>query len=95
MPEVRWLPRAVRDLERLSAFLYEKNPNAARKAISLIKESAITLESFPEIDTPWSKDPAFRELFASFGQSAYIVRYRMDRNGNVVISRVWHSRESR
>jgi plasmid stabilization system protein ParE len=89
------LPRALKDLERLYYFIHEKNPNAARQAITRIKEAAMTLESFPEIGTPWSQDRMFRELFAPFGHGAYVLRYRIDRNQNVVISRVWHSKELR
>jgi plasmid stabilization system protein ParE len=95
MPHVRWLPRALKDLERLHRFIHEKNPSAAGKAIRRIKEAAITLESFPELGTPWIPDCAFRELFAPFGQGAYVLRYRIDQSQNVVITRVWHSKEAR
>lgn len=95
MPQVRWLPSALQDIQRLSAFILAKNPVAARKAIAVIRESAITLESFPEIGTPWNNDVAFREIFAPFGHGAYVIRYRVDRDGNVVIARVWHSKELR
>jgi plasmid stabilization system protein ParE len=41
--KVRWLPRTLKDLERLYGFIHEKNPNAAIKSLVFIKQSAITL----------------------------------------------------
>ena len=40
--------------------------------------------------------PATRELIVRFGVSGYIVRYAYDASHEeIVILRVWHSRESR
>ena len=36
-----------------------------------------------------------REVVAPFGGGAYVLRYRIDREGNVFVIRVWHSREDR
>ncbi len=95
MPKVRWLPRALKDLERLYGFIHEKNPNAAIKALAFIKQSAITLETFPEIGILCHQDRAFRDLLAPFGHGVYVLRYRIDKNQDVIITRVWHSKELR
>lgn len=42
-----------------------------------------------------SDDTGRRELFLAFGTGAYVLRYKMDVAGTVVIIRVWHSRENR
>jgi plasmid stabilization system protein ParE len=88
VPKVRWLPRALKDLERLYGFIHEKNPNAAIKALAFIKQSAITLETFPEIGAQCHQDRAFRDLFAPFDHGAYVLRYRIDKNQDVIITRV-------
>ena len=36
-----------------------------------------------------------RDLVRPFGAGAYVLRYRIDAEGNVFILRVWHSREDR
>lgn len=36
-----------------------------------------------------------RELVVPFGVRSYVLRYIIDNDGNVVILRVWHSREDR
>ena len=41
------------------------------------------------------EDGARRQIFIHFGAGAYVIRYRSDNEQNVVILRVWHSRERR
>jgi plasmid stabilization system protein ParE len=41
------------------------------------------------------EDGARRQAFLNFGAGAYVIRYRRDDEANVVIVRVWHSREKR
>lgn len=40
-------------------------------------------------------DTGRREIFAAFGAGAYVLRYRINAHGEVVVIRVWHSRELR
>jgi len=95
VPSVKWLAKALEDVDRLYDFLSEKNPTAARDAVRAIIASARQLETFPEIGKPLNENPPWRELFSPFGHGAYVLRYRIDRSGNVIITRVWHSRENR
>ena len=94
MPKVVWLPEALQDVARLYEFLAEKSPEAACKAADRIGYVARQLEHFPELGQPM-EDGARRQVFLHFGAGAYVIRYRRDNEGNVVVVRVWHSREQR
>ena len=71
MSQVIWLPEALRDIERLYAFLSEKSPRAARNAVLCIQAAARQLEDFPEIGKPMADRSGRREVFAAFGAGAY------------------------
>jgi len=91
---VRWLPEALRDIERLYEFLDGKSPEAAANAARTILEGALLLKDSPRIGRPMPDETGRRELFMAFGAGAYVLRY-MHVGNNVVIVRVWHSREDR
>ena len=95
MPQVKWRPRAVSDIERLHAFLYEKDKAAANKVAYVISQGAVLLETSPRIGRPMSDRTARRELFLAFGAGAYVLRYVLVDDNTVVIIRVWHSKETR
>lgn len=95
MPSVIWFPEALRDVERLHDFLKEKSPQAARRAAQAILQGAELLERAPEAGRPLSDGTGRRELFLPFGAGSYVLRYRIDATGTVVVIRVWHSRENR
>ena len=90
--EVVWLPDAVTDLMRLRKFIQDKNPSAAKRAASKIKEGAATLMSNPESGRPVESLTSFRELLIPFGTGNYVLRYRED-NSSIVVVRIWHSKE--
>ena len=92
--KVVWLPEALEDVARLYDFLAEMNPQAARNAAERIGDAARQLEDFPERGQPM-EDGVRRQVFANFGAGAYVIRYRRDDQGSVVVVRVWHSRERR
>ncbi len=93
MPEVVWLPQALRDVDRLYLFLQEKNPQAAQRAAQTILNAAAPLKAFPELGTLVPGKPSFREIYAAFGHSSYVIRYTQSPNGSVLITRVWHGKE--
>ncbi|NTU44500.1 MAG: type II toxin-antitoxin system RelE/ParE family toxin [Chlorobiaceae bacterium] len=95
MPQIKWLPEALADVERLHAFLHEKNPGAAARAAQAILDGAGLLKSIPDIGHPMNDDTGRRELVVSFGAGAFVLRYMRDRNDTAVIIRVWHSKENR
>lgn len=90
-----WLPEALRDIERLHDFLQEKSPQAARRVAQTILEGAELLDGAPEAGRPLFDGTGRRELFLPFGAGSYVLRYRLDASGSVVVIRVWHSRENR
>ena len=93
MPEVIWLPHALRDVDRLYRFLLEKNPHAAQNAAASILNAAKPLETFPELGASVPDKPSFREIVAAFGHSGYVIRYTQSSGGSVLITRVWHGKE--
>jgi len=95
VPQIKWLPEALADVERLNAFLHEKSPDAAARAAKAIMDGAGFLQSIPDIGRPMDDDTGRREWVVSFGAGAFVLRYMRDRNDTVVIIRVWHSKENR
>jgi len=86
---------AVRDIERLRAFLAEKNPATAQRAVTALSVAIQSLDALPDRGRP-SSLPGARELIVPFGRSSYILRYVHDAaRKEVVILRIWHGREAR
>ena len=86
---------AQADLLRLHGFLSDVNPDAARRAIAAVVSAVESLDLFPDRGRP-SPIPGARELIVPFGASTYIIRYVHDAaREELVVLRVWHSRESR
>ncbi len=93
MPQLIWLPEAVADLQRLHRFLADHSENAARRAATAIVDGADALLLNPTLGRPLGDGR--REWFVPFGVGAYVLRYRVDPVGRLVVIRVWHSREER
>lgn len=86
---------AQADLLRLHGFLTDKNPDAARRAVSAIVGWINSLDLFPDRGRP-SAVAGTRELIVPFGDLSYVLRYSRDAGRDeLVILRVWHSREMR
>jgi plasmid stabilization system protein ParE len=86
---------ALADLERLRAFLADKDRNAAQRAISAIVRAIDSLIVFPDRGKP-AGSAGLRDLVVRFGRYAYLVRFAHDRQSDeVVILRIWHGRETR
>lgn len=94
MPQVRFAPAAIRDLERLRAFLRPKNPAAARRAGETIVRGLRLLGDQPKAGRLVEGLPeAFREWPIAFGDSGYLVRYRLDGEA-VTILAIRHQKEA-
>jgi plasmid stabilization system protein ParE len=91
---LHWLPEAKDDIQRLHQFLHGKNVAAAARMIDTLLSGADRLLMFPEQGAPLNDKLKRRELFLPFGGGSYVLRYRLEREKNIVI-RVWHSRELR
>ena len=92
MPQVIFAPAALRDLERLKAFLRPKNPAAARRAAAAIIRTIQTLAVHPEMGRPTGNLDE-RELLIDFGRDGYVALYRYD-GGMVVVLAIRHGREA-
>ena len=94
VPQIVWLPEALADIQRLRLFLEDKNPTAATRAGRVLQAGSKRLAGFPEMGQPMNDGTDRRELFLPFGAGCYVLRYIKDRQ-EVVIIRVWHSKEQR
>lgn len=94
MPELIWTPAALRDIQRCYRFLAPKGPVAASRAVTAIREGMRIIEAHPETVRSAAKmDPEFREWLIGFGDSGYVVLYRLDQDHAVVLA-VRHQREA-
>ena len=92
---VRLTPEALDDLQRLQAFLIERDPPAAARAIDAIEDAFKLLEQSPfSCRKAWpGNQPLLRELLVPFGQAGYLALFEIDGPGQVTILAVRHQRE--
>ena len=89
-----WLPEARDDIQRLSDFLLERDPEAAERAVRAIQLGSRSLLEYPRAGRPLDDETGRRERFVPFGAGAYVMRYII-LDDQIVVIRVWHSREKR
>ena len=88
-------PDAVDDVARLRTFLDQVNTGAAGRALELIWIAIERLQDFPTLGM-LTDDPEIRQIVVRFGVSGYIIRYVvLPESGDILITRIWHGRESR
>ena len=93
MPQVRFAPPAIRDLERLREFLRPMSPIAAKKAGEVIVKAVQVLGLQPQLGRPIEDMPEeFRKWVIDFGDSGYVARYRIDSDA-VTLLAVRHQKE--
>ena len=93
MARLIYTTRAIADLERLTDFLTESDPSAARKTVGLIEEAVKILIRHPLIGRPVDSD--LRELIISRGRSGYIALYSFEENNDaILILAIRHQREA-
>jgi plasmid stabilization system protein ParE len=92
---VRLTIEALDDLKRLQAFLIEKNPEAAVRALGAIETSFELLEYSPfSCRKAWPGDrPLLREIVIPFGSAGYVALFEIDGPGHVTVLAVRHQRE--
>ena len=92
---VRLTLEALEDLKRLQAFLIEKDPAAAARAVDAIETSFELLEYSPfSCRKAWPGDrPLLRELVIPFGSGGYVALFEIDGPRDVSILAVPHPRE--
>lgn len=89
---VRFSPDAELDLDRLSDFLAAVAPAAAVRAANEIRSGILSLRNFPEQGA--RVNGTLRQLIIPFGDSGYVVQYRVDPE-TIVVARIFHMREDR
>lgn len=92
---VRLTSEALEDLKRLQAFLVDKDPAAAARAVVAIETSFELLEYSPfSCRKAWPGDrPLLREIVIPFGSAGYVALFEIDGPGHVTILAVRHQRE--
>ena len=94
MPRLIWSPEALENVWRLSRFLADKSPQAAVRAIKVIRSGASAIAQHPEIGRPAEDmEPEFREWLIDFGDSGYIVLYHFDGQTALIVA-VRHQKEA-
>ncbi len=73
-----WTPRARVDLDEITAYIAEQNPDAAQRVADYIQDEAGLLAQQPGLGRPGRKEGT-RELIVSktAWHSAYIIPYRV------------------
>lgn len=93
MPQLIWSPEALEDVQRLYRFLAEKNPDAAMRAASAIRDGMKIVADHPDVGRPVDDmDPEFQEWPISFGASGYVALYRLEKDVALVVA-VRHQKE--
>lgn len=93
MPRLIWSPQALGDVQRLYRFLAVHNLDAAKRAAKAIRQEVKVLAHQPAIGRPMQDmEPEYREWLVAFGDSGYVVLYRLA-GDEVVILSVRHQRE--
>lgn len=94
MSRLNWSPSALLDVQRLYRFLASKNLDAAKRAVKMIRQGVKVLEQQPGLGRPVEDmDEAFRDWGIDFGDSGYVVCYRVGRQ-SVTILAVRHQKEA-
>ena len=87
-------PAAILDIERLRAFVRPKNPSAARRAGEAIVQGVRSLGAHRRMGRLIDDLPEqYRDWLIDFGNSGYVVRYRVD-DDLVTIVAVRHQKEA-
>lgn len=93
MARISWTRAALADLDRLEAFLHDKSPRSAARAIVAILDEVEILRQFPEAGRMSDDlDPEQRELIVPFSKSGYVVGYGVF-GDHVEVFSVRHMRE--
>jgi plasmid stabilization system protein ParE len=95
MPKIAWTRAALADLDRLEAFLVEKSPRSASKAVVAIMDATRVLARFPHAGRMTEDlDPEHRELIVKFSDSGYVVHHGVF-DDRIEVLEVRHQREDR
>ncbi|ARM87453.1 toxin-antitoxin system toxin RelE/ParE family protein [Rhizobium sp. CIAT894] len=92
--ELRYTQTFYEDLDRLSDFLIERNPDLAERGIGAIQKALMILEDFPLMARRASEDdPLLRELVVPFGSAGYVILFKVTGETTVTVLAIRHQRE--
>lgn len=92
--ELKYTQTFYEDLDRLSDFLIERDPDLAERAISSIQKALTILQDFPLMARRASvDDPLLRELIVPFGSAGYVILIKVIDEATVAVLAVRHQRE--
>ncbi len=94
MSRLIWTAEALADVQRLYRWLLPKDADAAKRAVGAIRGGVRILAQQPRIGRPVEDmDPKYREKPIDFGNSGYVVLYRVEQDV-VVLLAVRHRKEA-
>ena len=87
MPQLIWSPQALLDVQRLYRFLAPQNQDAAKRAVTAIRQSVKVLSLQPGRGRPVEgMDNEFRDWIIDFGDSGYVARYRPEAEKVIILA---------
>jgi plasmid stabilization system protein ParE len=87
MPRLIWSPAALLDVKRLYDFLKPKDLDATKRAVKAIRQGVNVLEKQSGVGRPVDDmENEFRDWVIDFGESGYVVRYRVDQRYVTVLA---------
>ena len=93
MSRLIWSPAALLDVKRLYDFLKAKDLDAAKRAAKAIRQGVKVLENQSRVGRPVDDmEDEFRDWIIDFGDSGYVVRYRIGQRFVTVLA-VRHQKE--
>jgi plasmid stabilization system protein ParE len=93
MSRLIWSPGALSDVKRIYDFLKPKDLDAAKRAVKAIRQGVRVLEKQSGVGRPVEDmDDEFRDWIIDFGDSGYVVRYRVGQQSVTVLA-VRHQKE--
>jgi len=93
MSRLIWSPAALSDVKRVYDFLKPKDLDAAKRAVKAIRQGVRVLEKQSGVGRPVENmDDEFRDWIIDFGDSGYVVRYRVGQQSVTVLA-VRHQKE--
>lgn len=84
---LRWAASAVRDLERITDYLFDETPQHAPRLVRFLYKSATALKTFPNRGRPGKKQGTRELVIPSL---PYIFVYQV-REDTVYIARILHA----
>lgn len=94
MPRLIWTAEALTDVDRLYRWLLSKDADAAKRAVAAFREGVKILAKSPHIGRPTEDmDPEYREKLIDFGNSGYVLLYRLD-GETVALLAIRHQKEA-